>query len=281
MENQPDPRIAIWKERNEKLKAEWAAKEAAKTPEQRAAEAEEARQRKRAQAICDPDCPKCGGSGTIVYPPLPGEENSRYGTCPNYRLIQIKQNAKRYGMVANEIDGLDWPIVKDVGRAHFAMQHIQQVLEAGYGWVFLWGDHGQAKTLLLKIAIATSLRNGCEAAYTNMVGILDNLKRAFDNNDGGDAENKIEWWQNLPFLAIDEFNRVKESDWANERKFALMDMRYVQAIRHETVTLIASNTPPEQQDSYLRDRILDGRFEVIELKGPSVRKSIHDKDFMF
>jgi hypothetical protein len=232
---------------------------------------------------CYPDCIICKGSGYAEAPLVPGEEgySRRMMVCPNSYQVNIRKTAKKYGLIAAEIDGLEWSIVKDVGRAWHAMERIKKVLEDGYGWIFLWGDHGQAKTLLLKIATAHCLRNRQEAAYTNMVGILDNLKRAFGNDGDEDAASKIDWWQNLPILAIDEFNRVKESEWSNERRFALMDMRYVQAVRHETVTLIASNTAPNQQDSYLRDRILDGRFEVIELKGPSARQSIHDKDFTF
>jgi DNA replication protein DnaC len=237
----------------------------------------------RSVAVCDPECPLCGGSGMIQDAPLPGEPVGRWRECPNYYSKRLRANAEVYGMAASEIELMDWQLVEDIGCAWKAMAQVRATLEAGYGWVFLWGDHGQAKTLLLKIAVAVTLRSGRLAAYTNMVGILDNLKRAFDAGPGEDpgAESKIEWWQKIPLLAIDEFNRVKESEWANERRFALMDMRYVQAVRHETVTLIASNTPPDQQDSYLRDRILDGRFEVIELKGPSVRRSIKDKDFIF
>jgi hypothetical protein len=234
---------------------------------------------------CYPDCPICEGRGYAQAPLIPGEEKyaRRVMECPNLYQVTVRKMAKKYGMIAAEIDGLEWSIVKDIGRAWYAMEQIKSMINDGHGWIFLWGDHGQAKTLLLKIAAAHCLRNRKEAAYTNMVGILDNLKRAFSSGSEGDrdAESKIDWWQNLPVLAIDEFNRVKESEWSSERRFALMDMRYVQAVRHETITLIASNTSPEQQDSYLRDRILDGRFQVIELKGPSARKSIHDRDFTF
>ncbi len=234
-------------------------------------------------AVCIPDCPICFGSGMVQDLPLPGEPVGRWRECPNYYAKRLRENAATYGMAASEIDNLDWKVVENIGDAWKGLEKVKAALSAGYGWLFLWGDHGQAKTMLLKIAVAITLRSGKLAAYTNMVGILDNLKRAFDAGPGEDpgAESKIEWWQRVPVLCIDEFNRVKESEWSSERRFALMDMRYVQAIRHETVTLIASNTSPEQQDSYLRDRILDGRFEVIELKGPSVRKSIHDKDFTF
>lgn len=230
---------------------------------------------------CFPNCVKCHGSGSYMVKLENGEE--RYTTCHNTLYKQALNNSKVYGLSPYELNGLEWSVVKDIGNAWKAMEAVRRILLTGYGWLFLWGDHGQAKTLLLKIAIAEVIRYGTESAYTSMVGMMDNFKKAFGlrSGDSPDAESRIEFWQQIPVLAIDEFNRVKESDWVDERRFALMDTRYTQAIQHESITLIASNTSPEQQDSYLRDRILDGRFEVIELKGPSVRKSIHDKDFIF
>jgi hypothetical protein len=226
----------------------------------------------RRNAICDPDCPACGGIGFI------SGEGGKIITCPRLFQRQIRKNATRYGLVESEVSALGWKSIIRNKEVDKAMNAVQVVLDRGYGWIFMWGDHGQAKTLLLKIAIAESLRAGKEAAYCNMAGILDNLRAAFDLKDAsGESERRLEWWQSLPILAIDEFNRVKESDWVSERRFTLMDARYVQAIRHETITLIASNTSPDKQDSYLYDRIKDGRFEIVELRGPSARASMTEK----
>src|SRR5271157_4367915 len=147
---------------------------------------------------CYPDCPLCHGEGSFRAPAIPGEEGyTRFMICPNSYQVRIREDAKRYGLVISEIDGLDWSIIKNINNAWKARDAVQQVIQDCYGWIFLWGDHGQAKTLLLKIAIACCLRNRIEAAYTNMVGILDNLKRAFDLKPGEnpEAENKLEFWQ--------------------------------------------------------------------------------------
>jgi DNA replication protein DnaC len=256
----------------ERRAAEREAKRARMTPEEIQAEKDEAERQRRANCDCDPDCPICNGLGYTR-----DEQGYRFD-CPTYAFTKLKQRAGRYGMTSNELENLKWSIIQDNNNIREIKNKIIEVLNRGYGWIFLWGDHGLGKSLLLKASIADALRIGQDAAYVNMVNILDDIKKSYDSDD---YDSKFEWWQGLPILAIDEFNRVKSSEWADERRFALMDARYVQAIRHETVTLIASNTSPEQQDSYLRDRILDGRFEVIKLIGPSARKSIKNKDFMF
>lgn len=222
-------------------------------------------------ALCSPDCPHCAGAGYIA------KGDGKVDVCPTLFQKRIRLNSKRYGMAVVEIDGLDWTVVRDMYDALKATKVVRTALELGYGWVYLWGTHGQAKTLLLKIAVAASLRSGIEAAYCNMAGILDNLRAAFGAEYSNESERRLEWWQGLRVLAIDEFNRVNETGWVNERRFALMDARYVQAVRQETLTLIASNEPPEKQESYLFDRIRDGRFTVVELKGASARPSMKGK----
>lgn len=223
----------------------------------------------RRNALCDPDCPECGGIGYI-----------RVGLglikpCPTLFQRSVRLNPDRYGLARIEVDQLDWSQIQDYNGALSAAKQVQARLELGYGWVFMWGSHGLAKTLILKIAIAARLRSGQEAAYCNMRDLIANLRSAYDADE--DSEQRLSWWRQLPVLAIDEFNRLKESEWVSEQRFALMDARYVQAQRQESLTLIASNSPPEQQESYLADRIRDGRFEVIELKGTSARPSMRPR----
>jgi DNA replication protein DnaC len=126
-----------------------------------------------------------------------------------------------------------------------------------------------------------TLRAGKEAAYTSMSAILDDLRGAFDaTNPNNEAARRLDWWKSLPLLCIDEFNRVNGTPWVQQRQFDLMDARYVQGIRGETLTLIASNTGPDQQEGALADRIKDNRFTIIHLSGDSGRQWI-GKEFKF
>ena len=105
-----------------------------------------------------------------------------------------------------------------------------------------------------------------------MPEILDDLRRAFDAKDpGAESEKRLEFWASVPVLAIDEFDRVRLTEWGEEKQFVLMDRRYEDAGRGQTITLMTSNTNPDLLDGYLFDRIRDRRFEIIRLTGDSAR----------
>ncbi len=66
-------------------------------------------------------------------------------------------------------------------------------------------------------------------------------------------------------------SRVNDTGWVDEKRFLLMDNRYVAALRQESVTIMAGNKAPNLFDGYLWDRIRDGRFEIVKLSGESIR----------
>ena len=221
---------------------------------------------------CKPDCAICGGTGWL-RPNLPvgHPEFGKLIMCPNGDLLRLP-NAERYGLTQEETHALDWSDMLDRGNILRAVQAIQLALERQYGWVYLWGDFGQGKTLALKIAVAHTLRNRRFAAYVRMTTVVENLRAAFDAQDpSAEAERRLEWWTDLPVLAIDEVDRLRQTAYAAEQQFLLLDRRYKQALRQRAVTLLAANIPPDQLPGYLADRVLDGRFAIVRLAGASAR----------
>jgi len=249
------------------------------TPE----EYEALKQRTMAKNLpCVANCPICGGVGYVqdnvdrFHPDF-----GKVTMCPNLYALRIRQMSEQYGLNTQEVDLLNWSLLLDLGDALRTSKLIKEVLDRGYGFVYLWGTHGQAKTLMLKIAAAVSLRAHVPAAYCNMVDVLQHLRAAYDTNNASmESERRLNFWRGLKVLCIDEFNRLKESEWTSEKRFQLMDARNVQAVRQETVTLIASNSPPSAQESYLRSRIEDGRFIVIELNAEDARAGMTE-DFRY
>jgi DNA replication protein DnaC len=105
------------------------------------------------------------------------------------------------------------------------------------------------------------------ASYTRMAEIIDHLRGSFDaKNPSEESTARLDMWSELPFLAIDEFDRVRSTEYATERRFVLMDRRYEQACRQRSITLMASNCTPDDLEGYLADRIYDGRFKVVHLQ---------------
>lgn len=231
------------------------------TDEQAAAARQKAMQ---ANSICRPDCPICGGVGYVK------NDLGKVEICPNVDPLVIYPG-ERYGIDAGERT-LTWDRVKAMNNTDAAAAAVRRVIQRGYGWVYLWGPPGLGKTLVLKIAVAEYLRGRRMGAYTRMAEILDDLRAAFDaRNPSEESQKRLDWWANLPLLAIDEFDRVRATEYASERRFLLMDRRYEQALRERSITIMTSNSAPATLDSYLVDRIQDGRFEVVRVQGDSFR----------
>ena len=231
-----------------------------------------AREFREAPSICKPDCSICAGIGYVRFDrPIGDPLYGKLELCPNVDRWSLP-SAKLYGIDRAEAKSLTWGQVVDEGQALQAADAVREVMERGYGWVFLWGGYGLAKTLILKIAVAEVLRSGREGAYTRMAEIIDHLRAAFDANDPSEESNRrLDWWTSLPILAVDEFDRVRGTEYAEERRFLLMDRRYEAACREKSITLMASNTEPLGLPGYLGDRVRDGRFRVVHLTGQSFR----------
>jgi ATPase family associated with various cellular activities (AAA) len=229
-------------------------------------------------SLCIPNCEICGGKAWIHVERERTDPNfGKLEPCPNSTKKHLTSGNSRYGLAQVEIDQLDWPLIKPkISDGSKAISPVRKALMAGFGIVFLWGDYGQAKTLLLKIAVAESLRNGKDAAYANLTDIMDDIRLAYDNDEAKMTElvRRVDWWTDLPVLAIDELDKANETQWVRERVHQLLDRRWSMAIRENTLTLIASNKSSGDLDGYLASRIEDGRFSeyMIHLDGPDGRK---------
>lgn len=228
-------------------------------------EVEAAKQKAMARnTICTMDCPICGGIGYVR------DDNGKVNICPNVNPLRVYPG-ERYG-VDNEEREFTWAMVQPFNNVMAAVNAVKRALDRGYGWVYLWGPPGLGKTLVLKIAVALYLKDYKAAAYCRMAEIIDDLRAAFDaKNPSEESQRKLDWWADLPLLAIDEFDRVRTTEYSDERRFLLMDRRYEMSLREKTITIMASNNDPSTMDGYLWDRIRDGRFAVVHVQGESVR----------
>lgn len=226
--------------------------------------------------LCAKDCPECHGGGYVRYDwPL---GHPRYGVvdpCPR-RDLDGQAVEQKFGLKRVERN-LSWGNILPMpgSNAVAAARKVREVLERGYGWVYLWGDYGVSKSLILQISTAVSLRAGVDAAYVRMEEVLDHLRGGYG---AGDYSQRIERFQSVPVLCIDEFEKVNEKEekgegmsWAGSKRFLLMDKRYVSATRGDSVTIMAGNVNPSNFRGELWDRIQDGRFDLIHVTGESVR----------
>ncbi len=233
-------------------------------------------------SLCIPDCPICKGQGWITENPeaRPGEPGfGSVVSCPNRFKAIITEGNDRFGLEPAELWGLTWDKVRiGISAGYTALAPVQAAVERRHGMIFLWGDYGQAKTLLLKISVAESLRSGTQAVYANLTDILDHVRAAYDDDQAAMNElvNRVDYWSGLPVLAIDELDKSNETRWARERIHQLLDRRYALAVRQKALTLIASNRAAGELDGYLASRLEDARWAgcIIHLSGPDGRKAV-------
>lgn len=238
---------------------------------------------------CSPDCPVCEGVGYIRYEvPLGHPKFGKVERCPRAQAQAVEKSLQageidsRVGLTADELRTLSWDLVKKgVNQADQACDIAERAYTAGYGVVFLYGGFGQGKSLVLKIATAMALKAGKRAAYANLAGVMDDIRLAYDERENKMTElvRRMDWWTSQDVLAIDELDKAGQTDWARERIFQLLDVRYQRAIRQEALTVIASNHESlDELSGYLKSRIEDNRFAangyILHLKGVDGRKSM-------
>lgn len=238
---------------------------------------------------CFPNCPECNGVGYTRFDvPVGHPKFGKLERCSKARMLVTEQSLQageidpRVGLTPDELRNLSWDLVKKgVNQADRACEVTRWAYMSGHGMVFMYGGYGQGKSLVLKIAVATALNDGKRAAYANLAGVLDDIRIAYDERENKMTElvRRMEWWTSLDVLAIDELDKVGQTEWARERIFQLLDARYQRAVRQEALTVIAANyQSTDELSGYLKSRIEDNRFVangyVIQLKGTDGRKSM-------
>lgn len=231
------------------------------------------------------NCPICRGQGLISLNPLALVNQPGFGKivpCPAYP-IYYRLGKEGTGIEQDDYEDLAWQNIltrKDSGLAE-AKVAIQNVLQRGYGMVYIWGGYGNAKTLLLKVATITALRKQTPALYLNAFDMLDAVRATF-GKPRNEAENELavlKMFQTVPVLCLDEMELTTGTEWAGLKRFAVLDARYDDAIHQRpSITIMAGNVPPQALEPKLADRLSDGRFSIIEIKADSARRYMHYPD---
>jgi len=215
-------------------------------------------------------------------PDLTDDEYKALQRAQTNKLIQqgaqdYKPDYARLGIREDDLS-LDWNSIKPgYSDGDKARDAVKQAYERGFGILFLWGSYGQAKTLIGKILTVQAYKAGKRTAYANMSSVLDDIRLAFDEPEHKTTEllRRMEWWKERDVLFLDELDKSNDTQWAQERMFQHLDYRYMQAIREEALTVIASNKSDDELDGYLKSRLNDRRVgPVLHLNGADGRLSM-------
>lgn len=153
-----------------------------------------------------------------------------------------------------------------------------------YGWLWLWGGPGNAKSeVLIALVNELNLSGHGPAVYTKLTTLIDYMRDAFNERKQRDTHGpgvdlgyiaRFERLKGVKLLAIDEMDKARDTPFMLDFRFDFLDERYRQAINGDTVTLFASNSNPSQLPDAIYDRVRDGRFKIIHNQAGSARPNM-------
>jgi len=214
--------------------------------------------------MADKDCELCGGTGYIRYNvPINHPDFGRLFLCPLCSKPQslIEHSGLELGEMGFTLNSL---IITDKK----AFELIKQFVTRKYGLLFLWGYYGVGKTRLMKTIVAEIASGGEYARYTTATEIVEMLRK-FEEPPA---------WLKYPVLCIDEFDKIRGTEFAEEQIFQVFNDRYNKAILKGGLTIIGSNKEPSKFSPGIQDRLRDGRVTTYQIKGKSIRPAMTDED---
>lgn len=159
---------------------------------------------------------------------------------------------------------------KEEGLA--AMRHYLGMNDNPRGFCTLWGLVGRGKSHLLKGLTNGFAAIGVQVRYINGEALLDEIKLNFGNDRGEiSSQQVVSYYKGLKVLAIDEFDKVYMTPWAENLWHGILDERWND--RENLLTVLAMNTNPEllpPKLDYLKSRIHSGL--IVEVGGIEVRR---------
>jgi DNA replication protein DnaC len=130
-----------------------------------------------------------------------------------------------------------------------------------YGMITFWGGSGNAKTMALQAVINHFIDANVEAIYITAFDLISYIRAAFVKNKNDlivkddDAYSRLVRFGSVKLLAIDEFDKVRVTEWVQEQLTDLIDRRYRLANDSQSGTLIAMNDDPKELPSWMYSRL--------------------------
>ena len=225
--------------------------------------------------LCVPKCEICGGIGYIGYDVGIHDENfGKMRECPNRRL---KHWDSSIGISVEEAQSLNWELFMQTDAVKRMRRAFANVLERGYGWVYVYGNPGNGKTIMSKAcAIYARHVKGYPTKYCKVSELINHLRASYDEEHGQSLYmNRLKQIREIKVLVLDEVGRDRQTEFSKQSLSDIMDSRYEDAISEKTVTIWAGNFPPEEiLEPYQCDRIRDNRFSVLHIKDASNRPAV-------
>jgi DNA replication protein DnaC len=134
----------------------------------------------------------------------------------------------------------------------------------------IWGACGNGKTLALQAVVNEMAEHRVVAMYYTTKQMLDHLRDAMDSA-GDRREGLLKRLEDVPFLALDEFDKVSPTEWTMVQLTDIIDRRHRGSEAGTHATLIAMNADPSSLEPWIATRLMAGCNRVVHLDGGDLR----------
>lgn len=144
---------------------------------------------------------------------------------------------------------------KQIRMAKQYVQHWEEMQKNSTG-LLLWGDVGTGKSFIAGCIANALLDKGVPVIMTNFARLLNKLTDMY----AGDRNAYIDSFKRYPLMIIDDLGVERNSEFAREQVFSVIDSRY----RSELPMIVTTNLPLEElqhPEDLSRSRIYDRVLE--------------------
>ena len=225
--------------------------------------------------IRDPECSECNDTGSITEKQSWSADQAR--PCPFCSTRLRAETLQRIsGLNEDERAIRLIDISTTAGATDKMLVKARRFLIKRSGIFTLWGGSGNGKTLVLQAIVNECLEQNVTAVYTTFFELVGYVRAAFKDRSES-ALQRVERFQSVPVLCIDEFDKVKETDWVEELETAIIDKRYRDGLAGLCGTVIAMNNDPATLPAWIYSRLRDGRNSILCNTDADMRPLMEDE----
>ena len=158
---------------------------------------------------------------------------------------------------------------KQIEMAKQYVQHWEEFLKTASG-LLLWGNVGTGKSFIAGCIANALLDNGVPVIMTNFARLLNKLTDMY----AGDRNAYIDSFKRYPLMIIDDLGIERNSEFAREQVFSVIDSRY----RSQLPMIITTNLslkklkhPEDMARARIYDRVLE-RCMPIRVNEQNIRE---------
>jgi DNA replication protein DnaC len=171
-------------------------------------------------------CPECSFTGYYSYSNLEIGHPfyGRLFPCPacNKQAIDSACGLKEHERLIT-FDKLNTRGREDTWKV---LSAAKSFIRAPYGFLSVYGPHGNGKTTTLMAIVNALIEKGIEARYLTAADLLAYMRETFNSDTKVTDYDRLHELAKVPVLCIDEMDKLRDTPYSREIQQELINLRY-------------------------------------------------------